>query len=131
MANSNKYMREYMQKRRAKRQLELQNLLGAKCCRCNSTDCLEFDHINPQKKSFELSGYHLDQSWIKILIELNKCQLLCKDCHIKKTAEDCFNQQRHGTQWMYRKYKCKCDLCVTNYALERKKYPSRQKINPA
>ena len=59
--------------------------LGGKCVKCGTTEHLQFDHINPLEKSFTISSnFHrkdLDE-------ELDKCQLLCWDCHMEKTKED-------------------------------------------
>ena len=63
--------------------------LGGQCVSCGTTDNLEFDHINPLDKSFGVSSrlsrknaYQLDEELIE---EINKCQLLCQQCHSKKT----------------------------------------------
>ena len=62
--------------------------LGGQCVSCGTTDNLEFDHINPLDKSFTISGYLASTNACeleKVLEEVNKCQLLCKQCHRKKT----------------------------------------------
>lgn len=62
--------------------------LGGQCVSCGTTDNLEFDHINPLDKSLNLSGYLASKNACqleKVLEEVNKCQLLCQECHIKKT----------------------------------------------
>ena len=62
--------------------------LGGQCVSCGSTDDLEFDHINPLDKSLNVSNklglknaYQLEE----LIEEVDKCQLLCEDCHRKKT----------------------------------------------
>lgn len=62
--------------------------LGGQCVSCGSTDDLEFDHINPLDKSLNVSNklvlknaYQLEE----LIEEFDKCQLLCEDCHRKKT----------------------------------------------
>ena len=56
---------------------------GGKCILCGyqrCTDSLVFHHINPEEKSFAISGTYL-RSWEKIKEELDKCVLLCANCH--------------------------------------------------
>lgn len=87
--------------------------LGGKCVDCGSTEELEFDHIVASTKEFGIA-----KEWSKnredFEKELEKCQLLCKECHSKKSREkgDYGRLARHGTYWMYRKYKCRCEPCV-------------------
>lgn len=57
--------------------------LGGKCSRC-STEChpsvYEFHHINPEEKDRDPSKM-LQLSLAKLTLELNKCVLLCANCH--------------------------------------------------
>lgn len=60
---------------------------GGKCEICGYNKCIEafdFHHINPKEKDFTIA--HLRwTSWLKnkdkITSELNKCMLLCANCH--------------------------------------------------
>ena len=55
---------------------------GGKCCRCEYERCtraLEFHHIDPSKKDFAVS--RVSKSWAVIQSELDKCILLCANCH--------------------------------------------------
>jgi len=65
--------------------------LGDKSCGvCGFSDprVLEFDHIDPTTKSFGIAKAINDKmSWPKILAEIEKCQILCANCHKIKTAE--------------------------------------------
>ena len=57
---------------------------GGKCEICNYSKCiqaLEFHHKNPNKKEFSLSQTRMYSSWNKIKKELNKCILVCANCH--------------------------------------------------
>lgn len=111
MSNTNEYMRKYLLNRYHKRRTDAINKLGGCCKKCNSKENLEIDHIDPKKKKFNISV-----SWStninKINLELEKCQLLCKKCHIEKTRID-KNQKSakntHGTLSSFRY--CKCPLC--------------------
>lgn len=99
-------------KRRKKRQ-ELIQALGGKCARCGSSENLEFDHLDPNQKEFRVSEM-LDWGEVRLSQEVEKCQLLCKDCHHQKTLENWeYGQEApHGGIWRWRKYKCRCADCM-------------------
>ena len=61
-------------------------MMGGRCVVCGSDECLEFDHIKPQDKSFNISCYYGSLESIKA--ELEKCQLLCRACHLEKTKRE-------------------------------------------
>ena len=55
---------------------------GGKCEICGYDKCfraLEFHHTDPDKKDFQISGKSV--SWDRIKIELDKCVLVCSNCH--------------------------------------------------
>ncbi len=57
---------------------------GGKCNHCGYNkhhEVLEFHHIDPKTKSFELSQKHMGKKWETIENEINKCILLCSNCH--------------------------------------------------
>lgn len=59
------------------------------CVKCGIKDIrvLEFDHMDPSIKSFGISSAITGTySWNKILQEIEKCQILCANCHKIKTA---------------------------------------------
>jgi hypothetical protein len=61
--------------------------MGGKCVECGCTETLEFDHIDPSTKSFNIAaGYTKPKE--TLLAEVAKCQLLCNKCHIEKTKKD-------------------------------------------
>lgn len=69
--------------RRFKRKQKLVALAGGKCKRCGynrSVKVLEFHHRNPAEKKFAISGSHT-RAWAEILKEMQKCDLLCANCH--------------------------------------------------
>lgn len=57
------------------------------CCEiCGYSSCiaaLTFHHVDPLFKSFNLSGTNLKKSWNTLVLELDKCRLLCSNCHIE------------------------------------------------
>lgn len=74
----------------ALREKLIQYLKGKSCVVCGEKDIrtLEFDHINPGSKAFGISrGITDGRKWSDIQAEINKCQILCANCHKKRTAE--------------------------------------------
>lgn len=58
--------------------------LGGKCESCGYNRCreaLEFHHRNPSSKDFSISSAWIGRSWDAIERELDKCLLLCANCH--------------------------------------------------
>jgi hypothetical protein len=54
------------------------------CSICGYDKCmsaLEFHHVNPSEKSFAISKAHSGYSLNEILEELEKCVLVCANCH--------------------------------------------------
>ena len=64
-----KDMAAYMANRRANRRVGLVAWLGGKCERCDETENLEFDHIDPESKEFNISGAALDKPWQVLVAE--------------------------------------------------------------
>jgi len=60
-------------------------ILGGCCSSCGLTDkdCLVFHHKDPSDKSFSLSECWHWQKWEVVKKEINKCKLLCCNCHAK------------------------------------------------
>ena len=75
--------KEYYQNNRARRKQMFIDIMGGKCQLCgynHNPQALEFHHINPQEKSFQISDcilYNLQD----IFEELKKCILVCANCH--------------------------------------------------
>ena len=72
-------------KRGLERRRELYRIKGGKCEKCGYNKCeraLTFHHRDPDKKLF---GLCLNNLWYKsmdiLLAELEKCDLLCSNCH--------------------------------------------------
>ena len=53
---------------------------------CGSTEKLEFDHIDSDKKKLALAK-QLTVAMTTIDEELKNCQLLCHSCHMQKTKQ--------------------------------------------
>ena len=59
---------------------------GGKCQNpsCGYDRCMEamdFHHINPEEKDFGISSKGFTRSWDKVKQELDKCVMLCANCH--------------------------------------------------
>lgn len=57
---------------------------GGKCNICSYNRCLyalEFHHINQNEKEFEITGFKSTSLTAKLRNELDKCVLLCANCH--------------------------------------------------
>jgi hypothetical protein len=116
--------------------------LGGKCAECGYVEIpdkvdrkekLEFDHIDPKTKSFTI-GTNIDCRKEKLIVELNKCQLLCFRCHWIKTRHDRFGLMYEdeatlipscGTVNKYSNYACRCAKCREAWA---KYFRPRKKI---
>lgn len=75
---------EAVTKRRKKIKLLAIEYKGSKCNNCGYNKypaVLEFHHLESEKKEFSISGKGNIVSWEKLKIELDKCVLLCANCH--------------------------------------------------
>jgi len=57
---------------------------GGKCEICSydrCADALEFHHNDLSDKKFGISEKGYTKSWEKVMVELNKCKLVCANCH--------------------------------------------------
>lgn len=64
---------------------------GGKCIRCGYSKCitaLQFHHRDPAEKDFGIGAKGGMAAWSKLKIELDKCDLLCSNCHAEIHAED-------------------------------------------
>lgn len=83
----NSYMREYMKRMWDERRRKAIIHLGGKCTKCGSCEELEFDHIDPETKSYTIAS-RPSASNEKFWKEVEKCQLLCNKCHKEKSKLD-------------------------------------------
>ena len=100
-------VREYNRRRREERVEKHRTILierlGGCCEHCGATDNLEFNHRYPGDKSFSVT-LKLNGSLDAVMMESDKCQLLCSDCHRKLTSQ----QKRVAWQLL-------CDLSPSDY----------------
>lgn len=75
---------EAVQKRREKLKVMAIAYKGGKCQICGYDRCvgaLEFHHLDPTQKDFGISAKGYTRSWDKNKQELDKCILVCANCH--------------------------------------------------
>lgn len=80
---------EAVQKRRDKLKQKSVEYKGNKCEKCGYDKfigALEFHHIDPNEKDFGISYKGYTRSWNKVKLELDKCKLLCANCHREEHA---------------------------------------------
>lgn len=80
------YLKKAVADRRRKLRLQAIEYGGGSCQKCGykkSLRALSFHHKNPAEKDFGLSARGLTRSWEKIKIELDKCILVCANCHME------------------------------------------------
>lgn len=113
--------REYQRQWIAKRRSDF--FAEKSCVVCDSKDRLELDHIDPSTKVS-----HAIWSWSQQRreTEIAKCQVLCHDCHQVKTT-DFLSRTTHGTDSMYGRYHCRCDLCKAARKISKAKNRAKRK----
>ncbi len=75
---------ESVQKRRDKLKIMAVDYKGGKCEKCGYNKCiqaLDFHHVNPSEKDFGIGHNGYTRSWEKCKKELDKCIILCANCH--------------------------------------------------
>ena len=81
--------RGHVNKHRADYKKKAVEYAGGKCQKCGYfkyTGALQFHHLDSTKKDFELSMRKMGISWEKITKEIDKCILLCANCHAETHA---------------------------------------------
>ena len=68
---------------------------GGKCEKCGYDKCigaLEFHHTDSDKKEFGISQKGYTRSWKKVQEELDKCKILCANCHRQEHYKEPVNK---------------------------------------
>ena len=63
---------------------------GGSCIICGYDKCpqaMDFHHLDPSQKDFNLNQRELGKAWDTIRSELDKCVLLCANCHREVHAD--------------------------------------------
>jgi len=74
----------YTNKRRRLLKIKAVEYKGGKCEKCGYSKCvdaLDFHHLNPEVKSFGIGDKGYTRSWEKVREEVDKCILVCANCH--------------------------------------------------
>lgn len=74
-------MQETRQARYLRQRAHAIEFLGGECTVCGTAKNLTFHHKDSSTKSFNISA-NLSLGWDKLVVELNKCELRCTDCHL-------------------------------------------------
>lgn len=67
---------------------KLREAFGDKCVKCGAKENLHFDHIDPTTKVDSIANMANSKGYQKCYEEALKCQLLCSNCHKKKSIEN-------------------------------------------
>ncbi len=83
-ADRRNYLIKAVQKRRRELRQKAIAYKGGRCQFCGYDRCmeaLEFHHLDSSKKDFGISSRGYTRKWDKVREELDKCILLCANCH--------------------------------------------------
>ncbi len=79
---------QYLKRAVAKRRKQIKAMVveykGGKCIICGYKKCIEaldLHHLDKTKKKFGISGQGLTRSWESVKKEVDKCILICANCH--------------------------------------------------
>lgn len=73
-------------KRRREVKQKLVDSKGGKCEKCGYNRCLRalsFHHLDPNQKDFEINTSRASLSYEKLIVEIQKCILVCGNCHME------------------------------------------------
>lgn len=91
LAQHDKIMNQKYKRRHLIHTWLIENKKNLYCVKCGENDpcCLEFHHLNPSEKEFNISdaiknGYSIK----RIELEMKKCIVLCSNCHKKEHANN-------------------------------------------
>jgi hypothetical protein len=91
-ANKQRYVDNAAKRKRRVLQERVDFLVGYlrdhPCVDCGEVDVvvLEFDHVRG-KKEFDVTRGVRDHAWQSVLREIEKCDVVCANCHRRRTAE--------------------------------------------
>lgn len=93
------YLIAAVNKRRKKIRQMAVEYKGGRCHVCGYNRCidaLEFHHNNSSLKDFSISQKGYTRSWAKVKEELDKCVLLCANCHREAHAQSAASAGNRG-----------------------------------
>lgn len=66
---------------------EIKQRFGCRVCSESDVVCLEFHHIDPDGKDFDIAeAMAYEWAWERVFAEIRKCACLCANCHRKAHA---------------------------------------------
>ncbi len=83
-ADRREYLIMAVARRRKKLREKAVEYKGGKCMICGYSRCqaaLDFHHLDANEKEFGISKDGITRSWKKVQKELDKCVLICSNCH--------------------------------------------------
>ncbi len=83
-ADRRNYLIAAVAKRRKKVRQMAVDYKGGCCQICGYSKCLEaleFHHTDPTQKDFNISAKGHSRSWERVKAEIDKCILVCANCH--------------------------------------------------
>ncbi|MFA4942989.1 MAG: hypothetical protein WC564_05130 [Patescibacteria group bacterium] len=83
-ADRAEYIKNAVKKRRKDIRRMAVEYKGSACNLCGYKRCLkalEFHHLDSSEKDFGISNKGYTRSWEKVREEIDKCILLCSNCH--------------------------------------------------
>lgn len=92
---------DFQMQRWRDRKVKAVELMGGRCDKCGydqNLAAMDFHHLDPREKEFQWNET-CKLPWEKILNELKKCVLLCKNCH---TENHCPNWDKSQLSVAYR-----------------------------
>ena len=108
IAQSCQYQKDHPEQRRRNarqrynrnRRFIVEYKLGNPCAVCGQSDprCLDFHHLDPKKKTKPISVLAISGSLENLQNEINKCEMLCANCHRKETMSLETTQLAHYTK---------------------------------
>lgn len=97
------------------------NFFGGKCQICGYNKCLdalEFHHVDKDNKNEEPTYIITHWSWERAKIELEKCILVCSNCHREIHSNEInFDLQKYVKPWISKL----CPTCNTNFDTKEEK----------
>jgi 5-methylcytosine-specific restriction endonuclease McrA len=78
------YAKNQQEKNRQRNREIITEHCGCKCCKCGSTERLEYDHINPALKKSKQSFLSIGKK--DLLNQIDNIQVLCHECHKSRST---------------------------------------------
>jgi transcription elongation factor Elf1 len=83
-ADRRQYLIMAVSRRRKRLREQAVKYKGGECIFCGYSRCqavLDFHHLDPTQKEFGISMDGITRSWERVSKELDKCVLVCSNCH--------------------------------------------------